>query len=324
MGLTEFLLVVAVLGGIIAVLYPTLRGAAREGGVTETEPALEPDDEAGEAWLELEERRHTVLRSLDEIAADREAGNISEDDYRSLRRRYEAEAAAVLREQSELEAAESTSRRGRGRETAAGRERSRLPAAVGWGVAVIAFAALAALALDSALRSRGEGDVITGNLPSSGMEASQGDGALMPVDRERLAELEARVADDSSDVGALAELGHLYLSTQQFDRVARVSMKALSIEPDEPESLTHLGMVLVAANHVSEAISAFDRALQIDPDFPEALLYRGIVAFQNREFETAVDSWEHYLEVAPPDADVGRVRAMLQGARAAVQGDGSG
>jgi cytochrome c-type biogenesis protein CcmH/NrfG len=138
------------------------------------------------------------------------------------------------------------------------------------------------------------------------------------VDEERMAELEGIVAADSSDVDALVELGHLYLATQRFDVVARLSMQALELEPHNVEALTHLGMVLVAANHVSEAQAAFDRALAVEPDFHEALLYKGIVAFRNRDFQTAVEAWEHYLEVAPSDANVGRVRGMLEGARQAA------
>lgn len=313
MGLTEFLLAVAVIGGIIAVLYPTLRGAAADA---ERDRVADEGSTAGGVWAELEERRQAILRSLDEIEADRETGNLSEDDYRELRSRYEAEATQILREQAEI-GEPAAARRGSVKRSES-EARSRVPSAVGWGIAVIGFAALAGLVLSSALRPRAEGDTITGNLPSADAGGGSSGGALMPVDEGRLAELEQQIAADSSDVAALAELGHLYLSTQQFDRVARVSMKALSLEPRHPESLTHLGMVLVAANHTAEAQKAFDEALQIDPDFPEALLYKGIVSFQNREFQTAVEAWEHYLEVAPGEANTERVRAMLEGARQAV------
>lgn len=315
MGLTEFLLAVAVIGGIIAVLYPTLRGAAADA---ERDRVAGDGGTDGGVWTELEERRQAILRSLDEIEADRETGNLSEEDYRELRRRYEAEATEILREQAALgEPVPARGRRGAPKPSESG-ARSRVPSAIGWGIAVIGFAALAGLVLSSALRPRGEGDTITGNLPGAETSGGTSGGALMPVDEGRLTELEQQIAEDSSDVPALAELGHLYLSTQQFDRVARVSMKALSLEPRHPESLTHLGMVLVAANHTAEAQRAFDEALQVDPDFPEALLYKGIVSFQNREFQSAVEAWEHYLEVAPEEANTERVRAMLEGARQAV------
>lgn len=328
MGLTELLLVVAVLGGIIAVLYPTLRGAARDARQIEATEIVEgrsedPDPE----MLELEERRLTILRSLDEIAADHEAGNLNDADYAEMRARYEREAVEILRE------LESVGRPSRGTsapqvaeartEARALRGRSRLSAAVAWTAATIAFAALAGVVLTSALRPRQEGGTITGTVPGaagggmSGSATAGAGGALEPVDSDRLVELEKKVAQDSTDVPALVELSHMYLATQRFGDAAHLSMKALDLDPHQPEALAHLGMVLVAVNRVEDGKAALDRALQQDPDFPEALLYRGIVAFQQQDYKTAIDAWEHYLKVAPPDANVSRVRGMLEGARQA-------
>ena len=145
-------------------------------------------------------------------------------------------------------------------------------------------------------------------------------GALVPVDMERLAVLERMVAEDSSNVESLVELSDLYLATQQYDEVARLSMKALAMDSTNPGAFTNLGMMLAASGHGEDGIEAFDRALETDPDFARALLFKGIITFQNRDFQAAVDAWEHYLRVAPPEANIGRVEAMLEGARMAASG----
>lgn len=317
MGLTELLLVVAVGGGIIAVLYPTLRGAAQEAraeAAQENRSGSGAGDPPGRLELDLDERRRAVLRSLEEIDADREAGNLSEADYKELRRRYEREAALTLAQLDAAERAARTKPSAEGRMPTAAR--SRVPGAVSWVAAIAAFGALSVVVLTSSLRPRGEGDTLTGTIPGTGGPGNAS--PLVPIDVERMAALEEIIAADSSDVESLVELGHLYLASQRFAEVAQLSMKALSLDPHTPGALAHLGMVLVAADHTDEALASFDRALEIDPDFAEALLYRGIVSFRGGDFEGAVQSWERYLAVAPQDADVSRVRAMLQGARQAA------
>ncbi|MEO7837244.1 MAG: hypothetical protein ABIS21_06340, partial [Acidimicrobiales bacterium] len=47
--------------------------------------------------VELEEERDFLLRSLQDLEREQEAGDLDEADYRSLRDSYTARAAAVLR-----------------------------------------------------------------------------------------------------------------------------------------------------------------------------------------------------------------------------------
>ena len=46
---------------------------------------------------ELEEQRDHLLASLDDLDAEYEAGDLDDDDYRTLRADYTARAAAVIR-----------------------------------------------------------------------------------------------------------------------------------------------------------------------------------------------------------------------------------
>ncbi len=329
MGLLELILVIAVVGGIVAVLLPTFRGAAADARSDEARRARGPvaTGEGGgggggaKAVRALEERRRAVIESLSEIEADRDAGNLSQPDYERQRRRYEREAAAVL---LELEAAQRSTEvavTDREAQVAAQRGRGRVPAALGWALAGIGFGSLALVILSGSLGTRGEGEVMTGTVPGSGaQEQTRQRGALVPIDTARLAALERMVAEDSSNVESLVELSDLYLATQQFDEVARLSMKALAMDSTNPGALTNVGMVLAASGHREDGIEAFDHALETDPDFARALLFKGIITFQSKDFRTAIDAWEHYLRVAPPEANITRVEAMLEGARMAAAG----
>lgn len=319
MGLNEFLLVLAVGGGIVAVLFATFKGAAseaREARAGAPQGAAVISDERGE----LEERRTVVIASLEEIEADREAGNLSDTDYEELKQRYEREAARVLRQLGALEESAAAASGAPAAAAAPSARGSRWPTVIAWSAGTIGFAAITWLVMSTALRPRAQDGTITGGVPGQDMPRAAGGGALMPVDMERLAELERMVAADSSDVEALVELGRLYLSSQRFNEVARVTLKALSIDAGNPGANTYLGMVLVSINHVKDGLASFDRALETDPDFAEALLFKGMISFQQSDFETAVSSWERYLDVAPPDANVERIQGMLEAARSAAAG----
>jgi cytochrome c-type biogenesis protein CcmH/NrfG len=319
-GVTEFLLVMAVGGGIIAVLYATFKGAASEA---DERPARDPaaaGDEAHIARTELQERHAAAMSSLEEIEADYEAGNLLDADYEELKGRYGREAASVGRRLDELELGVGVGVRAATPTAVPAAGSSRWPAALGWIGGTVGFIAIAWLVMSTALRPRVGNDTITGSLPGQDEARAMGGAAapLIPVDMERLAELERIVAADSTNVEALVELARLYLSSQAFSEVTQVTLKALSIDPDNPGAHTYLGMVLVSIDHVENGLAAFDRALESDPDFAEALLFKGMISFQRQDFATAVGAWEHYLEVAPASANVDRIKGMLEAARAAA------
>ncbi|MGH7545206.1 MAG: tetratricopeptide repeat protein, partial [Gemmatimonadota bacterium] len=141
-------------------------------------------------------------------------------------------------------------------------------------------------------------------------------GALVPVDLSRVPQLEGRIAADSTDVEAMNELAHIYVSTQQFREAADLSMRALRVDPENAQAMTHLGVVLWASGDLDAAVEAFDHAIQFDPGWHETYLFKGLVLFTGKQdFQGAVETWERYLEVAPPDVNTDRVRGMLEGAR---------
>lgn len=323
MGLTEFLLVLAVGGGIIAVLLATFKGAAREAGAdVRADSGIEEAREVSAERAELEERWSAVLRSLEEIEADRGAGNLSDADYKALRQRYEGEAAALTRQLSAL--GEKPVAAGAVGETVPAGGRSWIPTAVAWTAGSTAFVALAWLVLSSTLRPRGSDDAVTGSLPGQEMRSVPAGSPVGAVDPERLAELERMVAEDPRNVEALVELGHLYLTLQRYDGLSVVTAQALQLDPDNPEALTHLGMLLFSMGHPEGVMATFDRVLEIDPNFAEALQFKGMVAFMNRDFVTATEAWERYLVVVPPDQVSPRIQAMLEMARqSAGAGDSS-
>ncbi len=310
MGLTELLLVVAVGGGILAVLFATFRGAA---GEAETEPPRPAGDAAavGVEAAELMDRERALARSLEEIEADLESGNLSPGDYEALKGRYEGELGHV-RQRLSAEAVAPRSEAATTVATTGGR--SRLASVVGWSGGLLAFVALAALVMSQAVRPRSEDGTITGSLPGQDAGGPAGP-PIAEVDQGQLTALMKAVEADPTDVEALVELGHLYLRLQRYPDLAQVTEQALQLDPQNPEALTHLAMLLFTTQHPAGVIETFDRALEVDPDFGEALQFKGMVAYMRGDYATAVSAWERYVSVVPPEEVSPRITAMLAAAK---------
>jgi len=107
---------------------------------------------------ELEEERDFLLRSIDDLDREYEAGDLDEGDYRSLRDDYTARAAAVLRSLDSPDAAAAESSPGPTR---------RPGRAVAIGVCVCVVAALAGWGVARAAGDRSAGEQATGGVAQS-------------------------------------------------------------------------------------------------------------------------------------------------------------
>jgi tetratricopeptide (TPR) repeat protein len=220
--------------------------------------------------LDLEEERDFLLRSLDDLERERAAGDVAEDDYRTLRDDYTARAAAVIR------AIEDGRAEGAAAPEPAGKRRDRRPLI---GVAiVVAVAATAGLLVARSAGERRPGDTITGTAAPAG-----------DVERDLL--LQAQAAMGTDPVAAL----------QAYDQV-------LAEDPDNVEALTFRGWLLYQASLTDEGLATIERALEIDPAYQEALTFRGVIRRQQGDLEGAAADFEAVLRQDPP-ADIAQLVA---------------
>jgi cytochrome c-type biogenesis protein CcmH/NrfG len=237
---------------------------------------------------ELERERDFLLKSLDDLEAERAAGNIDDASYAELHDDYTARAAATIRALRDgvdaRPAAPAVPWRRRGLVIAG----------------VVAFAALAAVTLAAALGARLPGQTSSGNAPS----AAPGRG-------ERQARLEAAVENNPTDLQArlalarfLEESGDTVESLKQYD-------EAVSIAPDSTDALANAGRLrFIVAGQVPSpearqqlvtgARALLDRAVQADPDDADARFYRGVLLLDGfNEVDAAVGEFQRYLVLAP-------------------------
>jgi tetratricopeptide (TPR) repeat protein len=193
----------------------------------------------------LEEERDFLLRSLRDLEAEHEAGDIDDHDYTALEDDYTARAAAVLRA-IEGQRAELAS---------APRRSTRYRVTVGVVIALLAVGAGVLVAQWSG--SRGAGDTITGGARADTrqqlLDARQA--AASGQFQEAAKDYQKVIEEDPANLEALAFNGWmLHLLAQQqpgssqrsvLQQAAQKSLQAaLATDPHDPTSLVFMAAVL--------------------------------------------------------------------------------
>jgi tetratricopeptide (TPR) repeat protein len=234
-----------------------------------------------DALADLEEQRRFLLQSLRDLDRERDAGDIDEDDYRTLRDDYTARAAAVLHAIEAGKAGLVQQRQTRGRRS------TKVTALVV--AAVVGLAIGGGVLVASTSGQRVPGQTVTGNVPSNV--------------NDQLAAAQQALAQGKA-VDAL----------KLFDQV-------LKQDPRNAQALTFRGWILESANLHDEALASLDKALAADPTFAMAHYFRGAVLFEGKnDPAAAVREFEAFLATnPPPDAAKTAQDALNQAKQAAGQ-----
>ena len=215
---------------------------------------------------ELTDEQEFLQRSLADLEAEHDAGDIDEADYETLKRRYTARSAAVEREQVVPVAAGS----GAGRSF-------KVPITV----AVIAVVAvLAGWVVMAAAGDRTPGQNITGSVP----------GATAP-------------AAAASTVGARLEQARQLIQNQKAVDAIKLYDAILKDDPKQPEALAYRGWLLHLAGVDPQALESVTKAVQSDPAYPDAHFFRGeLLCTYSHDQAGAVAEFQQFLATDPsPD-----------------------
>jgi len=253
---------------------------------------------------ELEAQRVFLLRSLDDLEAEREAGNIDDDTYARLHGDYTARAAAVLRaldgEPVELSGGVPPV------------SASRRAVVIG---GLIAFAIAAAVTLAVTIGPRLPGQTVTGGVVSDPKAA--------------VAALRTAVRDRPNDYSARIEYARSLLGSDRVEALRQYGAAA-RLRPKEPEPPTYVGWILgLASDQVTDAptraqlidrsLSEFALARSLDPRYPDSYVFEGLVRdrFANDPVK-AVPLFRQYLTLAPDGPQAELVRSALDEAQKRV------
>lgn len=238
-------------------------------------PRLDPDDLAA-----LEEQRDFLLRSLDDLEREFEAGDLEQGDYATLRDDYTARAAETLRAIEEQQQAFADSRRPRSRARTA---------AIFAGV--IAFAILAGWLVASSMGAREAGDTATGGIGvrQSPSQRAQGCQQLMSAEApaEAIECFREVLEEDDRNVVALTWLAW------------QLELSAPLIGGESGQELSESAGMLI------------DQAVEHDPNYSYARAFRAVIAYRHGEYENAKQYLEEFRAGAP-SADAESVITQME------------
>jgi hypothetical protein len=267
----------------------------------------------------LQQEREFLLRSIRDLEAEHQAGDIDETDYESLRDDYTARAAAVLRaiEERKLVNGKGTRRpnrvpagarsegaitHGSGADALAAAQRSRrrwrLAALVAIGGAV---GGLAVWAVTSSSGSRQPGQTISGNSQLATVGADP-----------RLAR-----------AGQLVNKGKVTDALKLYDQILRA-------DPNQPVALADEGWLIAQAGMAANRTDLIDQGLtkivaseKVAPTYAAPHFFRGFLLLRGKgDPAGAVTELRLYLGlVDPSSAEVPQVTQLLQTAIKAAGGN---
>lgn len=244
---------------------------------------------------ELEDERDFLLVSLDDLDTERQAGDLDDDDYNTLRDDYTARAAAVLRRLQDLdrpvpsqknaqdqgdEDESGVNQAGRGPTRRAGRSVSSASGRRSRWTMILSIAGTLVLAGGSGyLVTRNSGERLPGQESSGG------------VDQSPRGLLQQALAVDSK--GGLVEAARLY------DAV-------LAAEPNNVVALSRRGWVLGRSGRqtantelLNAGLGYLDRATKADPSYPDAHAFKGLVLGALARPAESVCEFRLWLAIAP-------------------------
>ncbi|HEX9870803.1 MAG TPA: tetratricopeptide repeat protein, partial [Candidatus Tectomicrobia bacterium] len=273
-----------------------------------------PDELDGLAVAqELRAEKDNLLRAIKDIEFDLASGKLSNEDYSAMRSKYEARAMAALQE---LDAQEATIQK---RPRTATPPKPSTPAPVEAAHDLWSRPVFAASVLGLLIAIVGGGGFLLGRVTQNGSveEVAREAAPEAPADEaQMITALEARLAQNPSDLETLVGLGRLYLQTGQMPKAIEFYKRALEVDSNNVSALSGMAMIMAQAGHSDQALTLFDRALAINPQVPMALLFKGRILYEDKkDYAGAITNWEQFLRVMPQGGPADVVRGWIEEAR---------
>jgi tetratricopeptide (TPR) repeat protein len=211
---------------------------------------LDPDTLAA-----LEEQRDFLLRSLEDLEREHDAGDVDEYDYASLKDDYTARAARSIR------AIEAHHAR-----VAAARPPRSWPRTMAAIAGVVALAVVAGVLVARFSGRREAGDALTGDIRES--TRTQLDNAQLALQQERYDDAieiyDAVLAEQPDNAEAMAYKGRAQIGNGDMDGVLTL-IDAAEANPDYPDTHYFLAGAFAIAGRFDSALQELDRFDALDP-----------------------------------------------------------
>lgn len=130
--------------------------------------------------------------------------------------------------------------------------------------------------------------------------------AQMNAVREQLGALKATLEKDPRNVGALVQLGNMYMDATKYAQAAEYFERALAVRED-PTVRTDLGICYKQNGQLDKAVDAFARAASEAPDQWQALYNEAIVLGELNRWDDAGAVAAKLRAIRPNDPQVAQL-----------------
>tara|TARA_Y100001968_G_scaffold333397_1_gene396013 strand:+ start:10010 stop:12145 length:2136 start_codon:yes stop_codon:yes gene_type:complete len=107
------------------------------------------------------------------------------------------------------------------------------------------------------------------------------------------------ISENKNNFIALSNLGVIYGSQGQWEKLIRFSKLALEIKPSHLESILNIGYALINLGRNNEAIEILSNQLNADPKNDQLYSYLGIAYKHNKDFKIAIQCLSQSLNFNP-------------------------
>jgi cytochrome c-type biogenesis protein CcmH/NrfG len=237
----------------------------------------------------VESEREFLLRSLDDLDAEREVGNVDDGTYHTLHDDYTARAAAIIRS---LDAGKDL--------TVPERPPASTLTRVTTVSGILVFAVVAAVLLTHAVGQRHPGQTITGNAQVGSAATSTtgaGEGQL----------LAAAVRRQPQSYAAHIAYARYLIQNNDYPDAVHEFGTAARLDPSQPEPPTYAGWAgallaeeikdpKIRAPLLSASLDRINEVIKATPKYPDAYALKGVILFRfEGKARDAIPSFQQFL-----------------------------
>ncbi len=131
---------------------------------------------------------------------------------------------------------------------------------------------------------------------------------------QRLADLQACVANNPNNLDCMLDLANLYYDLGQYPQAQTAFEAAVKLDPHNVGALVKLSGSYIRQNNFDQAVRTLEQAIQLQPNSPELHLLLGLSLSKLEPPQTAraVAEWRQVISLDPNSALGDQARQYIQ------------